>query len=39
MCIPELETKRLLLREIHSDDAEKIYNCWMKDEDVSRYMW
>lgn len=39
MRIPELETNRLLLREIHPDDVEEIYHCWMKDEDVSRYMW
>lgn len=38
MTTPRLETDRLLLREIHSDDTESIFHCWMQDEDVSRYM-
>lgn len=39
MITPKLETDRLILREIHSDDTEAIFNCWMQDENVSRYMW
>ena len=39
MTTPKLETDRLILREIHSDDAEAIFSCWMQDENVSRYMW
>lgn len=38
MITPKLETDRLILREIHSDDTEAIFNCWMQDENVSRYM-
>lgn len=34
-----LETERLRLREIHLEDTEGIYQCWMQDEAVSRYMW
>lgn len=34
-----LGTKRLILREIHYSDIDAIFNCWMQDEDVSRYMW
>ena len=37
--VSRLETNRLLLREIHKEDTETIFNCWMQDEDVSRYMW
>ena len=37
--MPKLETDRLILREIHSDDTEAILDCWMQDENVSRYMW
>lgn len=32
---PRLETERLILRRIHSDDTEKIFACWMNDERVS----
>jgi ribosomal-protein-alanine N-acetyltransferase len=39
MVTPKLETDRLLLREIHADDVEAIFNCWMQDEDVSKYMY
>lgn len=39
MITPKLETNRLTLREIHSDDVEAIFNCWMQDENVSKYMW
>ena len=31
---PKIETERLVLREIHGDDVDDIYNCWMQDEDV-----
>ena len=33
-----LETGRLLLREIQETDVNEIFDCWMQDEDVSRYM-
>ena len=35
---PRIETSRLLLREIQETDAKEIFDCWMQDEDVSRYM-
>ena len=35
---PRLETDRLLLREVQENDVEDIFDCWMKDEEVSRYM-
>ena len=35
---PRIETERLLLREIQIDDVNLIFDCWMQDEDVSRYM-
>lgn len=38
MITPKLETDRLILREIHIDDTQAIFNCWMQDENVSRYM-
>lgn len=38
MDTPNLETERLILRKIHQDDINEIFNCWMQDEDVSRYM-
>lgn len=36
---PDLETKRLILRKIQIEDIASIFECWMQDEDVSRYMW
>lgn len=39
MTTPKLETNRLILREIHLEDIDAIFNGWMQDEDVSRYMW
>ncbi len=39
MITPILETKRLILREVRSNDVSDIFNCWMQDIDVSRYMW
>ncbi len=36
---PVLETDRLVLRKIQPEDTEAIFNCWMQDEEVSRYMW
>ena len=39
MMMPRLKTERLLLREVCSDDTEAVFNCWMQDENVSRYMW
>lgn len=38
MNTPILETERLLLRPVKEDDVTAIFNCWMQDEDVSRYM-
>lgn len=38
MITPKLETDRLILRQIKNEDIEAIFNCWTKDEDVSRYM-
>ena len=35
---PILETERLLLRPVKADDVTAIFDCWMQDEDVSRYM-
>lgn len=35
----KLETERLVLREIRNEDVFPIFECWMRDEDVSRYMW
>lgn len=39
MKTPVIETERLILREIHKDDVDDIFSCWMQDEEVSRYMW
>ena len=39
MDTPRLETDRLILREIQQSDTLSIFHCWMKDENVSRYMW
>ena len=38
MFTPKLETERLILRQIKNEDVDAIFNCWMQDEDVSRYM-
>ena len=34
----ELETDRILLRRISVDDAEKMYNNWASDPEVSKYV-
>ena len=34
----ELETERLLLRHIRRDDAQRIYDCWASDPEVTRYL-
>lgn len=39
MKTPRIETNRLVLREIQETDVKDIFDCWMQDEDVSRYMW
>lgn len=39
MFMPKLDTERLILRQIKNEDVEAIFNCWMQDEDVSRYMY
>lgn len=36
---PDLETERLTLRTIRSENVVPIFGCWMRDQDVSRYMW
>lgn len=33
------QTERLHLRAIQETDVNEIWNCWMRDEEVSRYMW
>lgn len=38
MSTPTLETNRLVLRQINLNDINSIFNCWMKDENVSKYM-
>jgi len=35
---PVIETERLNLRPIRESDAQAIFDCWMQDQDVSRYM-
>lgn len=35
---PRIETNRLLLRKVQEVDVKDIFDCWMQDEDVSRYM-
>lgn len=39
MKTPQIETQRLLLREVLESDAAAAFHCWMQDEHVSRYMW
>ena len=39
MAVPKLETDRLILKEIYVDNVDIIFNCWVKDEDVSKYMY
>lgn len=34
----ELETKRLKLRYIKPDDAQRIFDCWANDPEVSKYL-
>lgn len=36
---PDLETERLILRKIQREDVVPIFQCWMQDKDVSKYMW
>lgn len=38
MQTPRLHTERLTLREVRVEDVKPIFDCWMQDEDVSRYM-
>ena len=35
---PVIETERLTLRPIRKRDVQEIFDCWMQDQDVSRYM-
>ena len=39
MSTPILHTERLTLRPIRENDIDAIFDCWMQDEDVSRYMY
>lgn len=39
MRTPILDTERLVLREVRITDTDAIFDCWMSDNDVSRYMW
>ena len=39
MNTPELRTERLILRQVKREDVQEIFDCWMRDEDVSRYMY
>ena len=34
----ELRTERLLLRKIHREDAQRIFDCWASDPEVTRYL-
>ena len=34
----ELETERLLLRRIRREDAQRIFDCWASDPEVTRYL-
>ena len=34
----ELETERLFLRKLKSDDCNRIFECWAKDEEVTKYL-
>lgn len=38
MTTPILFTDRLKLRQFTKDDAQEIYDCWMSDPEVSKYM-
>lgn len=35
---PRLETTRLILDKLHTDDTEVFYNCLMRDSEVNRFM-
>ena len=35
---PRLETTRLILDKLNTNDAEFIYNCLMRDSEVNRFM-
>ncbi len=34
----DLQTKRLHLRKVKVSDAERIFNCWANDEEVTKYL-
>lgn len=34
-----LDTKRLILRPLCMDDAERVFSCWENDPDVAKYMF
>ena len=34
----ELETERLILRKLRSEDCDRIFSCWANDEEVTRYL-
>lgn len=39
MNTPILETERLILRPFRQEDAEEVFECWERDQDVARYMF
>ena len=39
MKTPILETERLMLRPLEKKDVQEVFDCWMQDEDVCRYMY
>lgn len=39
MKTPIIETDRLILRPILESDVKPIFDCWMRDENVSKYMF
>lgn len=38
MAAPTLETERITLRQLRTEDASQVYNNWAKDPDVTRFM-
>lgn len=34
----QLQTERLRLRKLRTDDAQRIYDCWARDPEVTRYL-
>lgn len=38
MAAPTLETERITLRQLRTEDAQEVYNNWARDPDVTRFM-